>query len=314
MNLSWKIFTAFKIPVRLHFTMIIIPFLAFSWVNTTGMEALVLATALTVLLFGSVLLHEFGHALTGRRYGVYTEDIVLTPIGGMARMRSIPEGPREEIAISIAGPMVSFAIAGAAFGLGIGFQLMPVYYPLVVELLQVLFRLNLMLGLFNLVPALPMDGGRVLRGVLALKFSHLKATQIASRIGKALAIAGGLYGLMNSQWTLVFIAIFIYSAANQEMRVALMRDAYRRAKQEGTPTGWSPFGSSPSGGSPFRSDSPFHQEGAPFGGRGYYVYRETGRGVSDAGTDDDWKDGASDRNAKVVDDVKVEVLSRKDPD
>jgi Zn-dependent protease len=312
MNISWKIFTAFKIPVRLHFTMVIIPFLAFSWVNTTGVDALIVAIVLTVLLFGSVLLHEFGHALTGRRYGVHTEDIVLTPIGGMARMRSVPERPGEEIAISIAGPLVSFAIAAAAFGLTIGFSLLPVHYPLAVEMMKVLFHLNLVLGVFNLVPALPMDGGRVLRGLLALKYSHLKATQIASRIGKVLAVAGGVYGVMEGQWTLAIIAIFIYSAAGQEMRMAVMRDAYRRSREAGTPFGGAPFGHSPFGGSPF-DRARANQEGSPFGSHARYVYRETHRNPSDLESDEEWRDGASTQDVKVVEDVKVEILSRKDP-
>lgn len=297
MNLSWKIFTAFGIPVRLHFSMIIIPFLAFSWVEGSGLEEVLIASILTILLFGSVLLHEFGHALTGRRYGVHTADIVLTPIGGMARMTNIPERPKEEIAISIAGPLVSFGIAAIAYGvlLAIPFvpALHPVIHPLALEMLAVLLQLNLALGAFNLIPALPMDGGRVFRGVLALKYSHLKATQIASKIGKILAVVGGIWGVMNSHWSLVFIAFFIYSAAGQEERIANMREAHKRAQEGGSPFGGSPFG------------------GAPFGGgkRGFYVYQEPRNAPS---TDDDWSNGpAAPRQTKVVEGGKVEVISRK---
>ncbi|MBN2343994.1 MAG: site-2 protease family protein [Deltaproteobacteria bacterium] len=294
MNFSWKIFTAFGIPVRLHFSMVIIPFLAFTWVEGTGIEQLIVASILTILLFGSVLLHEFGHALTGRRYGVHTADIVLTPIGGMARMTNIPQNPKQEIAISIAGPLVSFAIAGVSFALLLVSPQLPVVHPLALEMLHVLFQLNLMLGLFNLIPALPMDGGRVFRGLLALKFSHLKATQIASKIGKLLAVAGGIYGIMESQWTLVFIAFFIYTAAGQEERIANMREAYKQAQKDGASFGGSPFGAS------------------PFGNRGYYVYKESRR---PAAPKDDWyDDNASPRNARVVEGGKVEILSRKDPE
>ncbi|MBN2524900.1 MAG: site-2 protease family protein [Deltaproteobacteria bacterium] len=303
MNLSWKIFTAFNIPVRLHFTMVIIPFLAMSWVNSTGGEALIIASVLSVLLFGSVLLHEFGHALTGRRYGVHTEDIVLTPIGGMARMQNIPQRPKEEIAISIAGPLVSFTIAGISFALVFVSQFAAFSHPLVVELLLVLYQLNLALGVFNLIPALPMDGGRVFRGLLALKYSHLKATQIASRLGKILAIAGGIWGAMEGRWTLVIIAIFIYSAASQEMRIAAMREAYKKAQQKGIPFSGFPFGQAPFGGR------------SPFGNHGYYVYREprTPGAQSQSSGDGDWSDGGPSSRAKVVEGGKVEILSRKDP-
>lgn len=289
MNFSWKIFTAFRIPVRLHFSMIIIPFLAYTWVEGTGLAEMLIAALLTILLFGSVLLHEFGHALTGRRYGVHTEDIVLTPIGGMARMHNIPQHPKQEIAISIAGPLVSFAIAGVAYaGLWL-YQFAPVLHPLIAQMLAVLFQLNLMLGLFNLVPALPMDGGRVFRGLLALKYSHLRATQIASKIGKLLAVVGGIWGIYNSQWMLVLIAFFIYSAAGQEERVAFMREAHKRSQQGGGPFGSSPFGQK----------------------RGFYVYRESDQPQVHS---DDWTDEEPKRTPpKTVEGGKVEVISRKLP-
>ncbi|MBN2714235.1 MAG: site-2 protease family protein [Deltaproteobacteria bacterium] len=300
MNLSWKIFTAFGIPVRLHISMLLIPILAYSFAGDTGALGWLLVLALAVLLFGSILLHELGHALTGRRYGVHTEDIVLTPIGGMARMRSIPQRPKPEIVIALAGPLVSFALMGAFHGMAIGANSVP-SLGLLTGLFVFLSEINFMLGAFNLIPALPMDGGRVFRGLLAMKYSHLKATKIAASVGKYLAIAGIAWGLIRGPWTLVAVGVFIFFSAGMEERVAAMQDAYRRAHDAGSPFGRSPFGGFPFGGRP------------QSGGRGYYVYQESRR--SPSGTaGDDWKDGATANDARVVEGVKVEILSRKDPD
>ena len=119
MGMGWTIGTFFKIPVRLHFTMLLLPLLTFSWMPISGIAGVVVWLALVVLVFGSVLLHELGHALTARRYGIRTLDIILTPIGGMARVIDLPRKPSHEIAIAIAGPIVSLLLAGAAFGLSV---------------------------------------------------------------------------------------------------------------------------------------------------------------------------------------------------
>ena len=173
MNLAWKIGTVFGIPVRLHFTMLLLPLLTFGQMPTEGPFGVIAWLVLVILLFGSILLHELGHALTARRYGVRTEDIILTPIGGMARITSLPKTPREEIVIAVAGPLVSLLIAGLAFLVSIPLTIVALLPLPIYEALGLLTWINTMLGLFNLIPALPMDGGRILRGYLALKRDEL---------------------------------------------------------------------------------------------------------------------------------------------
>ena len=305
MSMSWKIFNAFGIPVRLHISMLIIPLLAFSWAGDTGPFGLLMALVVAVLLFGSILLHELGHALTGRRFGVFTEDIVMTPIGGMARMRNIPQKPKAEIVIAVAGPLVSFALAAIFYAGTMATQIFPGHYGILPMILSFTSTMNLMLGLFNLIPALPMDGGRVFRGLLALKFSHLKATRIAASVGKYLAIAGIAWGIFRGPWTLVAIGIFVFFSASMEERFAVMQDAVRRAQEEG---------GAYSGGIPFGGGFPFGSRARTGNPQGYYVYQETRRPSTHRTSEDDWKDGASSGNAKTVDGVKVEIISRKDPE
>ncbi|MCK9523120.1 MAG: site-2 protease family protein [Proteobacteria bacterium] len=248
MKRSWKIFSLVGIPVRLHFSMLIIPLLTFTldfgpvpfWLS------LFLGLALAVLLFGSVVLHELGHALMGRRFGVHTADIILTPIGGIARMSHIPETARPEIAIALAGPATSLLIALSAFGLSHLALPLPVLNAIWMEVLVLLAQLNLMLALFNLLPAFPMDGGRVLRGALNARFGFFKATAVTAQIGKWIAMAMGIYALFNSHWNLVFIAVFIYFAASQEQRMAAWRaqQAAEAQRQQQVQAVW---GASPTG-------------------------------------------------------------------
>ncbi|MFO8074079.1 MAG: site-2 protease family protein [Polyangia bacterium] len=230
MRWAWKIGSLFGIPVRLHVSMLIFPVIAFSWVDGTGPLGFVIAAALTVLLFGSILAHEFGHALVARRFGVHTQDIILTPIGGMARLTSMPRNPRQEISVAIAGPLVSLSLAGISFGLSAALLMLPAISPVVLQGLGALLWINLMLGLFNLIPALPMDGGRILRGYLAINRDHLSATRIAARVGRVIAIAGGVIGaLYFRSLGLVAIAVFVYFSAGMEERMAEIQEARRRA-------------------------------------------------------------------------------------
>jgi Zn-dependent protease len=254
MNLSWKIFTAFKIPVRLHISMVVIPFVAFTWVTDSGPWGIVTSMGLVVLLFGSVLLHELGHALTARRFGVQTKDIILTPIGGMARIVNMPRSPVREILIALAGPVVSLAIATVAFMFTVAFVVVPIAPEVVQTGFSTLFTLNLMLGLFNLVPALPMDGGRILRGVLAIKRDYLSATILAARIGKIIAVIGGLAGVFYlKSWSLGLIALFIFFSAGQEVRMAAMWAAKRREEPFANP---GPFARDPEPRRPRRNPRP----------------------------------------------------------
>jgi len=304
MNWSWKIGAAFGIPIRLHVSMLLIPFIAFSWVPGSGPVSMITAAALVILLFGSVLLHELGHALVARRFGVRTADIILTPLGGMARLVELPRKPRHEIAIAIAGPLVSLGIAAAAFAAMIPLQLFGVVPEIVMVGLAVLFELNLMLGVFNLVPALPRDGGRILRGALALKLDFLKATRIAARIGRVIAVVGGLLAIFYfKSWSLALIALFVFFSAGMEERMAEWREAKRRGA---TGAGGWPFGGAgprvrtwswtsrpPSASAPNPgAERPGWRPAAPAGG-----YRP-----------------AAERDVVVIEGGKVEVVSRKDPE
>jgi len=173
-----------------------------------------------IALFGCVLLHEFGHALTAKRYGIRTQDITLLPIGGIARLERLPENPRHELWVTLAGPAVNVVIAGVLFAiLGL------VYH--VNEFLQVrllegnfwvqLMWVNVFLGAFNLLPAFPMDGGRVLRALLSMRLGREKATRLAASIGQGMAILFGIAGFFGNPM-LIFIAIFVYLGAEAEAR------------------------------------------------------------------------------------------------
>jgi Zn-dependent protease len=294
MGLSWTIGKFFQIPVRLHWSMLLLPLLTFNLMEVGGLLNAVAWVGLVVLIFGSVLLHEIGHALTARRYGIQTKDIILTPIGGMARITSLPTNPRHEIAIAIAGPLVSLALAGIGFAALFAIALLPFDSELVFNVFTYMGSINLMLGVFNLVPALPMDGGRVLRGFLALKYDFLKATQIAAKVGRTLAILGGILGLfMFQSWSLALISLFVYISAGTEVRMAQFREFQKTMGGAG-------FG--PSGDNPFGPGPP-HQGAGP-------------SSPPPPGGPSDWTRPSSrpPANVVVVKGGKAKILSRQDPD
>jgi Zn-dependent protease/CBS domain-containing protein len=186
-----------------------------------------------VLLFACVLAHEFGHIFTARAFGVATPDVVLLPIGGVARLERIPEQPWEEFLVAIAGPLVNVAIAlglvlaGAHLSAG---DLSAVESGRV-SLVDRLAAVNLFLALFNMIPAFPMDGGRVLRALLASRMGYVRATEIAAAIGQGVAFALGFIGLFSNPM-LIFIAIFVYLAASSEAHMVAIR-----AMSRGVPVG-----------------------------------------------------------------------------
>jgi Zn-dependent protease/CBS domain-containing protein len=208
----------FGVPVRFHFTFVILLiFLLFIGVGERQSGAM---TALYVLaLFASVLLHELGHTLVARKYGIRTTEIVMYPIGGVSRPERIPKG-REEFWIAISGPLVNALIAAVLFGwLATQHQFVPVELlrdPTDANLAQRIATGNFLLFVFNLLPAYPMDGGRVLRSLLTLFKPEEEATRIAANSGQALAAMLGLYGLLSSNFIVVFVAMFIYIGASQE--------------------------------------------------------------------------------------------------
>lgn len=213
--------------VRVHVTFVLL----LAWIGGTalamGGTALALANLGFVLaLFGCVLAHEFGHALMARRFGIATPDITLLPIGGLARLDHMPEDPRQEILVALAGPLVNVAI-WAVLVLGLGARsdlaaLVTLDDP-AAGFLARLAMVNLALVLFNLIPAFPMDGGRVLRAVLALWLGRVRATQAAARTGQAIALVFGFLGVSQGNALLVLIAVFVFLAAQAESADVSMR-------------------------------------------------------------------------------------------
>jgi Zn-dependent protease/CBS domain-containing protein len=211
-------FRVFGVPVRLHFTFVLLLiFLLFIGIGGDQSGA---TTALYVIgLFASVLLHEIGHTLVARHYGIKTIEIVMFPIGGVSRPERMPKA-REEFWIAISGPLVNALIAAGLFAwLAMQGKFVPVELlkdPTDANLAQRIATGNFLLFLFNLLPAYPMDGGRVLRSLLARFKSEEEATRIAASSGQILAAMLGLFGLLSANFMLVFIAMFIYIGASQE--------------------------------------------------------------------------------------------------
>lgn len=227
--MSWSIpiFRIGGILVRLHVTfLLLLAWLAFTYYAQGGSAVAASRVAFILLLFGCVLLHEFGHAIAAKAYGIHTPDITLLPIGGVARLERMPEKPSQEMVVALAGPAVNVVIALGLF-LVVGFRGVTdsgsVEAP---GLLTKLMVINVWLVLFNLLPAFPMDGGRVVRAILATRLNYARATQIAATIGQGCAFIFGFIGLFGNP-ILIFIALFIYIGASQEAAVAQMRDVSR---------------------------------------------------------------------------------------
>ena len=224
MRWSLRIGTIAGIRVELHVTFILfIGWVAVSRGLLTGQLGRSLAGVLLMLLiFACVLLHELGHALAARRYGIRTRDIVLLPIGGVARLERMPDQPWQEIVVAIAGPAVNVAIAAVLWGL-----MSALGRPFDAEVarsgpLEALLAVNLLMVGFNLIPAFPMDGGRVLRAVLALRLPYASATRIAATVGQAIALVFGIVGLFYNPM-LLFVALFVFLAAGEEHAVVQAR-------------------------------------------------------------------------------------------
>jgi Zn-dependent protease/CBS domain-containing protein len=239
---SFRIAKIFGIPVELHWTfaLILLWIVYSSYMAGASITGIMINVAFLLSLFACVVLHEFGHALTARRFGVKTRDIILSPIGGIARLDRLPEKPMQEFLVAVAGPLVNIAIA---------ILLMPylLFKPIdgflqdlitlsvlregITEFVPGLIALNFLLAAFNLLPAFPMDGGRILRSLLAIKMERVLATKVAARIGQAFAVLFILWaflpdevlanvGLSNGGLLTAFIGLFVFLTANQEMQSA----------------------------------------------------------------------------------------------
>jgi len=197
------------------------------WQEGRTLAAVLEGVAFILLLFLGVVLHEYGHALTARRYGIKTRDITLYPIGGVARLERMPDQPIQELWVALAGPFVSAAIAAVLFVfLSVTGALVPLTQLTLTggSFLERLMLVNLVLALFNMIPAFPMDGGRALRALLALRLEYVQATQIAASIGQGLAFLFGFWGLFNNPM-LLFIAFFVWMGAAQEASMVQMKSA-----------------------------------------------------------------------------------------
>jgi Zn-dependent protease/predicted transcriptional regulator len=238
---SFQILRLFNIPVLIHWTFLLV----FVWLGITSYvqswdwASIIWTFSFLIALFGCVVLHEFGHALTARYYGVDTRDIILSPIGGIARLDRLPEKPFQEFMVAIAGPLVNI---GICFTLAIpvvvssadqGNRLLD-FVALMANpggnlflgdltafqyFLFGLIAINLILAIFNLLPAFPMDGGRVLRSLLSMRIGRLKATRIATFIGQGIAIGLAVYGAINLSFITAFIGIFVFVSAAQEYKM-----------------------------------------------------------------------------------------------
>lgn len=231
MSWSFPIGTVKGTVIRLHLTFLLfLVWIGVSHYAQGGQAAAVQGVLFISLLFACVLLHEFGHVFAARRYGVQTPDITLLPIGGVARLERIPEKPSEELVVALAGPAVNVVIAALLFLILGGLPSMEDGMQpenAGVGLLERLAWVNITLVVFNLIPAFPMDGGRVLRALLASRLGYTRGTRIAAGVGQAVAFALGLAGLFAGNPLLIFIALFVYMGAASEASAAQMREAGR---------------------------------------------------------------------------------------
>ncbi len=225
MRWSIPIGRLFGIPIRVHLTFLLL--LAFIWYVETSMsgpQAGLRSVVFWTLIFACVLLHELGHSLVAKSYGLTISSILLLPIGGVSQIAEIPRDPIKEVGMTIAGPVVNFVIAGVLLFFGklgdpsLQFSEISLQSgSLVVDL----FWANIMLGLFNIIPAYPMDGGRILRGFIAMRKEYTEATRLAADVGKVFAIAFIVIGLFYNWW-LILIGIFIFSGASSEEEAILL--------------------------------------------------------------------------------------------
>ncbi len=234
MRWSWRVGQLAGIPIFVHWTfLILIGWIAVShMLNGDGLGAAFQGIAFVLALFGCVVLHELGHALAAKRFGIPTVDITLLPIGGLARLERMPEDPRQELWVAIAGPAVNMVIAALLAVLVVALDGIP-RSPFRLQFIgsdffSNLLWVNVMLVVFNLIPAFPMDGGRVLRALLAWSTGdYLRATQTAATIGQGLAILFALLGLFGiGSPMLLFIALFVFLGAQEESRLVQMRTLF----------------------------------------------------------------------------------------
>lgn len=222
MRYTARLLTAFGIPVRVHatFPLALIAFAIEGYLRA-GWSELLASVALVCVVFVCVVLHELGHSLRAVRYGVVVRDIVLLPVGGMARVERVPEVPRQEIVIALCGPAVNVVIA-ACIAVFMWVRGHP--FDINNDFVSGVLVVNLALACFNLIPAFPMDGGRVLRGLLAVRMPYLDATRVAKNVGLVIAQIFALAGFASTMFIMLpLIAVFIFVGAISEENMVLER-------------------------------------------------------------------------------------------
>ncbi|HLF29235.1 MAG TPA: site-2 protease family protein [Anaerolineae bacterium] len=233
---SFKIMTVRGIDIKVHVTFFLILVYAAVVFGQAGrgLSGAIFGIVATLLLFVCVVLHELGHSVVAQHYNIPVRDITLWPIGGVARLERMPDKPAQEFWVAIAGPAVNFVIVGVIFvvarvlsSVQVGLDLSDLEQGMlrlqIPTLLAYLFTTNLFLAIFNLIPAFPMDGGRILRALLASRLNYARATAIAVGIGQNLALLAGLYGFLSGQLNLVLIAIFVFLGAGSEGQLAQVK-------------------------------------------------------------------------------------------
>jgi Zn-dependent protease len=231
---SWRLGSACGIGIYVHSTFLLLPVLVLLQTPVAGGMSLALyRLALLGAICGCIVLHELGHALMARSYGIATQDITLYPIGGVARLERMSERPWEEFWIAVAGPAANVTLAGALLAttalFGLASSTEPSTALLRGSLGADLIRINFVLAVFNLLPAFPMDGGRVLRSLLSVPLGRLRATELAAGVGAILAFLLALAGLVSGHLLLLLVAAFIYGVGQQELASVRRSESIRRA-------------------------------------------------------------------------------------
>jgi len=257
---SYSIGKIFNIPVRVHITLLIfLPLFALTFAPVDGLLGLFFGLLGAVALFGSVVLHEVGHSLVARRKGSRILEILLLPIGGMARLDQLPRRPADEIQTALAGPAVSFVLGIAGWWFA---PWVAVLNPMLGYLCAMLGRINIMLALFNLIPSFPMDGGRVFRAVLTPRLGRLAATQLAAKVGRTIAWIFGILAILplfsggSISFSLLLIAFFVHQSAGAEARMAEAEAAATRQRTQGGGMWQIPNADVKVGPSPYNQEAP----------------------------------------------------------
>lgn len=226
MRWSWRIGTVAGIGIYIHatFWLLILFILYANWAQGRNLTMAVGGVLFVMAIFACIVLHELGHALTARKYNIRTRDITLLPIGGLARLERMPDDPWQEFWVALAGPAVNLVIAAMLLALLVAAGVRPnwgQFHWVGGNFLNRLMVVNIWLVAFNLIPAFPMDGGRVLRALLGTRMEYTQATHLAARVGQGIAYLFGLVGLFTDPF-LLFIALFVWMGAEQEAAMAQM--------------------------------------------------------------------------------------------